>query len=269
MPPQPPSAPSQTNHRRELLGGLAQALQLLAQRILPQAETALEVAELAARAEELAAEAWTLGSARIPDAARASALQEAFRSFIAEAAELSARAARAAAAVRAVGTAIDTHGTELARLAGSPEAENLAVLRATLRPMLATLEELPRHIAESKAVAGDVSAMGSSAAKLGQEALAAQDHRIPAGAKALALYRSLRTIAEEAATLSSTLLAEGQQLRRTIAGIATDVGRIATPAPPAPAGDASSRLARVVAQGTGTSTGPPAGALDWGIGRRS
>lgn len=265
MPPDPPPQPGTPNARRALLGGLAMALKLLAQRILPQADTALEVAELAARAEELASEAWQLGASRVPDPARAAALQAEFQAFIAEAAELSARAARAAAAVRVVGEAIETHGTALSSLAQSPEADDLAVLRTRLRPMLHTLEQLPERIAANTALAEDVAAMGSNAARLGSEAQAAQGHRIPASEKALALYRSLRAIGQQAGTIAETLLAEGKDLRSTIGRIATHVGQIAAPGT-APA-TAESRLTQVVAAGTGTTPTPPAGALDWGLGR--
>lgn len=267
--PVPRDAP---NARRALLGGLVMALKLLAQRILPQADTALEVAELAARAEELAAEAWKLGASRVPDPTRAAALQAEFQAFLEETAELSTRAAHAAAAVRVVGEAIETHGTALSSLAQSPQAEDLAVLRTKLRPMLTTLEQLPDRIATSKALAEDVAALGTNATRLGSEALAAQGHRIPASEKALALYRSLRAIGHQAGTIAETLVAEGQSLRSTIGSIASHVGEIATGASRA---TAESRLAQVVAAGTGTPTGtpmgtpaPPAGALDWGIGRR-
>ena len=262
MPSESSSPPGAPNARRALLGGLAMALKLLAQRILPQADTALEVAELAARAEELAAEAWQLGASRVPNPARAAALQAEFQSFIEEAAELSTRAARAAAAVRAVGEAIETHGTALSGLAQSPEAEDLAVLRTKLRPMLATLEQLPDRIATSKALAEDVADIGTNATRLGGEALAAQGHRIPASEKALALYRSLRAIGQQAGTVAETLVAEGQALRSTIGSIAAHVGQIATGTSQA---TAEARLTQVVAAGTGTA--PPAGALDWGIGR--
>ncbi len=263
MPSDHAAPPGDPNARRALLGGLAMALKLLAQRILPQADTALEVAELAARADELAAEAWKLGASRVPDPARAAALQAEFQAFITETAEVSDRAARAAAAVRVVGEAIETHGTALSTLAQAPEANDLAALRAKLRPMLATLEQLPDRIATSKALAQDVAAMGTNAARLGNEALAAQGHRIPATEKALALYRSLRAIGQEAGTIAETLVAEGQGLRNTIGSIAAHVGQIATGTAQT---TAESRLAQVVAVGTGTST-PPAGALDWGIGR--
>lgn len=263
-----PADPPASTPRRELLGGLALALQLLAQRILPQADTAHDVAELAARAEELAAEAWRIGASRLPDPARAAALQAEFRAFIHEAAELSERAARAAAAVRAVGESIGTHAANLSHLATSPEADDIAVLRTRLRPLLATLEQLPERIAANTALAQDVSAMGANAAKLGADALAAQDHRIPAGEKALALYRSLRAIAEQAGTVAETLLADAQRLRGSIGSIATGVGQIANPGT-APA-TAESRLSQVVAHGTGAAPrAPPTGALDWGIGRRS
>jgi hypothetical protein len=259
MPPDPPTPPGAPNARRALLGGLAMALKLLAQRILPQADTAHEVAELAARAEELAAEAWKLGASRVPEPARAAALQAEFQAFIEGAAELSARAAHAAAAVRVVGEAIETHGTALSSLAQSPEADDLAVLRTRLRPMLATLEQLPDRLAASTALAEDVAAMGTNAARLGGEAMAAQGHRIPAGEKALALYRSLRAIGQQAGTVAETLVAEGQGLRGTIGRIASHVGQIATgTAQPT----AESRLTQVVAAGTGTPT-PPADALDW------
>jgi hypothetical protein len=267
MPPDHPPAQGGPTSRRELLAGLAMALQLLAQRILPQADTAHEVAELAARAEELAAEAWTLGAARIPDPARAAALEADFRTFIAEAADISGRAAQAAAAVRAVGQAIASHGTELTSLAGSKEADDLAALRTRLRPLLTTLEQLPERIAASTALAQDVAAMGANAARLGAQALAAQDQRLPAGEKALALYRSLRAIGQEAGAVAETLLADAQRLRGGIAGIASGVSTIATPgAPPA---SAEARLSQVVAHGAGkgTAPAPPAG-LDWGIGRR-
>lgn len=265
--PSPPTTPLPAGARRELLGTLALALKLVAERILPQAGSANDVAELAARAEELAAEAWTIGGSRVPDPARAAALQAEFRTFIEEAAALSARAAQAAAAVRTVGEAIGTHGRDLANLAQSPEADDIAVLRARLRPMMATLEQLPQRIADSNALAEDVAAMGPRAEKLGQDALAAQGHRIPASEKALALYRSLRAIAEEAGTVAATLLAESQQLRGTMAEIATRVGQIATPGAAATT-TAQARLSQVVAHGTGAAP-PPAAALDWGIGRKA
>lgn len=268
MPPDQPTPQGAPATRRELLAGLAAALQLLAQRILPQADTARDVAELAARAEELAHEAWTLGASRIPNPARAAALEADFRAFIAEAAELSGRAAQAAAAVRAVGQAIAAHGTDLTRLAGSKEAEDLTALRTRLRPLLATLEQLPTRIEESTALAQDVAAMGANAARLGAEAIAAQDHRIPAGEKALAFYRSLRAIGQEAGAVAETLLADAQRLRGGISGIASGVGTIASAgAAPgtAPPTGAAARLSQVVAQGSAPA--PPAG-IDWGIGRR-
>lgn len=222
------SHPPGQHARREVLGALALALKLMAERILPQADAALEVAELAARAEELATRAWELAGARIPDRARAEALQVEFRDFIEHAVDLSARAAHDAAACREAGGAMERHASDLTSLARSPEAGDIAVLRARLRPIVASLEQLPVRIASSKVMAEDVVALGARAAKLGDEAMAAQGHRIAASDKALALYRSLRGIADEAGVLAANMLADSQRLRGTIGGIATQVGQIAT-----------------------------------------
>lgn len=265
MPPVAPPSPADTQARRELLGALAMALKLLAQRVLPQADAAREVAELVARAEELAAEAWQLANARNPDPARAQALQAAFQGFLEGATDLAGRAARAAAACREMGQAMVDQAADLSQLASSPEAGDLRVLRTRLRPVLASLEHLPGRIEASRTLAQDVVEMGAKVAKLGGEAIAAQGYRLPATEKALALYRSLRGIADEAGTVAATLLAEAQHLRGTIGGIATQVGQIATgSANPA---SAEARLSHVVAHGAGAAPPRADTAIDWGAGR--
>lgn len=270
--PSPSTASAPGTSRRDLLATLGMALQKLAERILPQADAARDVAKLATRAEDLASEAWTLSATRTPDPARTAALEAEFRAFLDHAASLAQRTGRAAASCREVSHALDTQATELASLSrDSATTADVIALRTRLRPVLGTLEHLVVRIDASDTLAEDVAALGTRAAALGEEGLAAQERRIPANQKALALYRSLRGIADEAGAVAATLLAEAQQLRGTIGGIATHMGALAATSAEAPPANAEARLAQVVAHGTGApATPPPPGQrLDWGLGRRS
>ena len=248
---------------RALLGSLTILLQRFSQRFLPLADTARDVAELAARAELLAAEAWNLSASGIPDPARAAALLDEFRAFIAETAELSSHAAQVAGVVRAVGDAIATHIPVLTKFADSEKVDDIDTLRTHLRPLLATLEQLPDSLTATSNLAQDVVSMGANAARLSSQALAAQDHRIPAVEKVLALYRSLRDIATEAGTVAQTLLADAKRLRDGVSSIATSTMQMDT-TKNGVAG-ALARLSQVVSH---RNERAPPSAIDWGVGGR-
>ncbi len=251
--------------RRALATGLAQGLKLLADHVLPHANAAIEVAELAARAEELAAAAWQQSAARIPDPAGARALAESFQGFIAEAAELSGRAARSAAATREVGATMAGHAAALREFAAGSGPSDLTALRATLRPVVASLEQLPRHMAESRAMADDVAGLGAKAVELGARAANLQANARPASATALEIYRSLRILGDEAATLAGTMQADSERVRSAIGGIASQAGRLATAGQDAaPPVTAASRIGAVVTQGR-TLQGAT---MEWGTGTR-
>jgi hypothetical protein len=252
-----------SHEHRVLLRSLTMSLGRFSQRFLPLADTARDVAVLVVRAEELAAEAWKLSASRIPDPARADALKDAFRAFIAEATELSIRAAQVAGVVRTVGDAIATQIPVLTKFADSEKVDDIDALRTQLRPLLATLEQLPGSLTASSNLAQDVVSMGANAARLSSQALAAQDHRIPAVEKVLALYRSLRDIATEAGTVAQTLLADVKRLRDGITGIATSTAQIVTTENGVM--DATARLSQVIS--AGVARAPPS-AIDWGVGGR-
>lgn len=244
--------------RQALLTALAQGLKLLADHALPHANAAVEVAELAARAEELAAEAWKRSSVRTPDPAGARALAESFQAFIAEAAELSWRAARSAAATREAGAIMVSHASELTKLATSSVPPDIATLRATLRPIVASLEQLPAHLAENRAMADDVASLGVKATELGAQAMTPQAYSRPANAAALAIYRNLRILGDEAAALASTMRSDAERLRSAIGSIAGHADRLATAGQaPACTVTAETRIGNVVAQGR---------AIEWGSG---
>ena len=244
--------------RQALLTALAQGLKLLADHTLPHANAAVEVAELAARAEELAAEAWKRSGARTPDPAGARALAESFQAFIAEAAELSWRAARSAAATREAGAIIASHASDLAKLATSSVPPDIATLRATLRPIVVSLEQFPARLAENRAMADDVASLGAKATELGAQAMTPQAYSRPASAAALAIYRNLRILGDEAAALASTMRSDAERLRSAIGSIAGHAGRLATAGQaPALTATAETRIGNVVAQGR---------AIEWGSG---
>ena len=244
--------------RQALLTGLAQGLKLLADRALPHADAAVEVAELAARAEELAAEAWKQSAARTANPTGARALAESFQAFIAEAVELSARAARSAATTREVGATLRSHAAELAKLATNGVPPDLATLRTTLRPVVSSLEQFPARLAESAVLADDVASLGTKATELGAQAMAPRANSQPASAAALAIYRNLRTLGDEAASLASTMRSDAERLRGAISGIAGQAGRIATAGQtPVAVATAETRIARIVTQARG---------IEWGVG---
>lgn len=262
-PPRTPAADIAA--RRAVVTGLAQGLKLLADHVLPHANAAVEVAELAARAEQLAAAAWQQSAARSPDPAGARALAESFQAFVAEAAELSSRAARSAAATRDVGATMTSHAGALSNFATGSGPSDIAALRAALRPVVASLEQLPRHLAESRAMAGDVAGLGAKAVELGARAANLQANARPASATALEIYRSLRILGDEAATLAGTMQADSERVRNAIAGIASQAGRLATAGQDAaPPFTAASRIGAVVTQGRTLQEG----AMDWGTGTR-
>jgi len=258
--------------RQQLLLGVAQALRVLAERLAPQTDAMQDVYDFVVRAEEMAEEAWQLGTARVPDAAKATALAAAFQAFLAEAADLSRRAAQQAAASRELSGNMASHATGLAEMATSPDSHDLAALRARLRPVMVTLEALPTRLAAGDGLAADVAVLGTRAAELGAQALAVQQHKVSAAEKALAICRSLRTLAEEAGTIAETLRTDTDRLRRTIGGVVSQVGHMAAAgAPSAKPDGAEARMAQVVAQGTGTARAPPAAPpgqrIEWGAGR--
>ena len=51
----------------------------------------------------------------------------------------------------------------LREFAAGSGPSDLTALRATLRPVVASLEQLPRHMAESRAMADDVAGLGAKA----------------------------------------------------------------------------------------------------------
>ncbi len=252
----PPTPAGDAAARQALLTGLAQGLKLLADRVLPHANAAIEVAELAARAEELAHEACKQSGARTADPGAARTLAEAFQEFIAEATALSERAARSAAATREVGATMADHAGELTKLAAIGTPPDLPTLRTALRPIVASLEQLPIRLAESRAMADDVASLGSKAGALGAQAMNPQANARNASAQAMAMYRSLRTLGDEAAALAATMQSDADRVRKAIGGIASHAGRLATAggaAPPPPT--AATRIAQVVTQGQ---------AIEWG-----
>jgi hypothetical protein len=279
-PPRPPlpGGASDPGARRQLLVGVAQALRVLAERLAPQMDAAQDVTDFVIRAEEMAQEAWRLGAARVPDPAQAAALAAAFQAFIAEAGALSRKAAQEAAASRDLSGRMADQAGMLAKMAASPEAQDLATLRAQLRPVMVTLEELPGRMAAGHGMAADVAALGTRAAELGAQAMAVQQHRVSTTEKLLAICRSLRTLAEEAGVIAETLRGDNDRLRRTIGGVVSQVGKMGQAAGPAGpdsagpgAGGAEARLTQVVAHGVaaGRPAAPaaPGQSLDWGIGR--
>jgi hypothetical protein len=267
----PPDGSADAAARKHLLAGVAQALRALAERLAPRTDASQDVYDFVVRAEEMAQEAWRLGAARVPDPAQAAALVAAFQAFIAEAGELSRRAATEAAASRELSGRMTDQAATLAALATSPDAQDLASLRTRLRPVMATLEELPARMAAGHGMAADVAALGTRAAELGAQALAVQQHRISAGEKLLAICRSLRTLAEEAGVIAETLRGDSDRLRSTIGGVATQVGGAVAGARDT---GAEARLTQVVAHGMGGARPAPAPApppgqrIDWGAGRR-
>jgi len=269
--PVPPDDSRDASSRQLLLVGLAQALKLLAERVLPQANTATEVGELAARAEVMAATAWRLGAALIPDPDRVQALQAEFRSFIAEATALSARAARAAVACREATDTLGAHAAEMTGLANAPGTPDLATLRALLRPVVTSLEQLPDRVAASEGLADDVAALGHKAAALREQALAAEGRRRSATEAMVAIYRTLMDFAVEAAGIGQTMMADAERLRSSIGGVAIHASRLASPSPsptgPAPNANAEARLGKVVTQGARIAD-RSGGALDWGAAAR-
>lgn len=258
-----PPGPPDPAPRKQLLLGVAQALRVLAERLVPQTDAMQDVYDFVVRAEEMAEQARQLGAARVPDTARAAALAADFESFIAEAAELSRRAAQEAAISRELSGTMAEHAGGLAQMAAGPESHDLASLRARLRPVMTTLEALPARLAAGAGMAADVAALGTRAAELGTQAMAVQQHRVSAAEKALAICRSLRTLAGEAATIAETLRADTDRLRNTIGGVVTQVGRMSAPAPAKPVG-AEARMGQVVAQGARAA---PSQSIDWGVGR--
>jgi len=273
--PPPPGGASDPGARRQLLVGVAQALRVLAERLAPQMDAAQDVTDFVIRAEEMAHEASRLGAARVPDPAQAAALAAAFEAFIAEAGALSRKAAQEAAASRDLSGRMADQAGMLAKMAASPEAQDLATLRAQLRPVMVTLEELPARMAAGHGMAADVAALGARAAELGAQAMAVQQHRVSTTEKLLAICRSLRTLAEEAGVIAETLRGDNDRLRRTIGGVVSQVGKMGQAAGPASAGAAAggaeARLAQVVAHGVaaGRPAAPaaPGQSLDWGVGR--
>lgn len=246
--------------RQALLTGLAQALRLLADHVQPHANAAVEIAELAARAEELAAEAWKQSAARTSDPAGIRALADAFQAFIAEAAELSSRAARSAATTREVGTTMVSHAKALNKLATNSIPPDIATLRVSLRPVVASLELLPVRLAENRAMADDVASLGAKATELGTQAMNPRAHSRPAGVVALEIYRNLRTLGEEAAAVADTMRADVVRMRSAFNGVAGQSGRLATAGqPPPPPPSAETRIGKVVTQGR---------AVEWGTGIR-
>ncbi len=266
------SAAGSLGPRQQLLMGVAQAIRVLAERLAPQTDAMQDVYDFVVRAEEMAEEAWRLGAARVPDAAKAAALAAAFQTFIAEAAELSSRAAQEAASSRELSGTMANHAGALAEMATGPGAHDIATLRAGLRPVMVTLEALPGRLAAGGSLAADVAELGSRAAELGAQAMAVQQHKVSASEKALAICRSLRTLAEEAGTIAETLRADTDRLRRTIGGVVSQVGQMsAAGAPAAKPEGAEARLAQVVKQGTvaarPAAPAPPGKSIDWGAGR--
>lgn len=231
-------APGDGAVRHALLKGLVLALQLLATNVAPLAEAADDIALLAARAEELAAAAWKASSDRTRDPAIAAALARDFNAFVTDAAALSARAARSAAASREVTATMQAHAATLASVS-QEGATDIATLRIRLRPVALSLEELPKRMEESRTLAVDVASLGGRATELA-DLLSSHGGRTRSAAEtAIAIYRGLRDLAEEAAQVGQTMLNDAARMRGAITGVVGHASRIASPsaapsaAPPA------------------------------------
>lgn len=217
--PQQPR-PDPVRARQALLSGLGQALALLADKLTPHGDAAREVATLAAQAEELANRTWAFSRARAPDPRAAAELAAAFQSFIAEAADLAERAGRAAAGSREVAATIRNHADDLAELGrGFAGVDDIAALRARLRPLAASLEALPARLQAGREVAADVARLGTHAGELADVAQKLTDPRQRSTA-AMAAYQGLRDFAVTAGEVAGAMLKDAERVHGAVAGLA-------------------------------------------------
>jgi hypothetical protein len=255
----PVSPPSDRAAKRALLQSLAEALSTVSERLRTLETTKRMVFLLAARAETIAEQALRLGTARPADTPEAVlALSGQLRDFARAFVELAARVGDDISSQRSLAEALVRHAGRLVQVAQSAdEARGRAGTLAQLRPLVETLTELATRRGTDKAVATDTGELAERAGRLADQAEGLDSAPNGRGLEKMgaALYRGLRGIADDTASVSRQIAAEAEALTASMARMAVTAEKIVTPELAARADTPETRLRYMVRKGHA--------AMDW------
>jgi hypothetical protein len=223
-------APSVPSAKREIFLGLAQALAALARRVQGQGEAASEVGLLIAQAEELASRAWEIACASRSNKEAADTLAAAVNSFVQHARALSQRVAGEASANNALAKMLQGEAMELETAGRALDGvDDMAVIRARLRPLLDRLTAVPARLAAMTETSSEVAGLGEMAEALAERTRDLQGSGRTPGIAAVALYRELRGFADAAASVARGMWEDEKQIQQTIARMHEQTNQLARP----------------------------------------
>jgi hypothetical protein len=166
----------------------------------------------------------------MPAGTRAEALAQEVQAFIDDAAGLSQRAAREAAASREVSEAMQQHALQLSGVAQDVEAANdIATVRARLRPLVTALTDLPARLQNGTAIAQEVADLGARATDISDRAEGLMENARTPGVAAVAIYRELREFADNAGAIAEQMRDDADRARNAIVTMARQAGHLAAP----------------------------------------
>jgi hypothetical protein len=233
---------------------------MLAGRLQTQSKAAREIGLLTARAEDLAAQAWALASARTLAGSAAMDLANAIAAFIEDAATLTQRAAHEATASRALAEILGNEAIELNAVGRALDGVNdMAVIRARLRPMLNKLVGVPERLKALTEVAADVAGLGDRAREMAKLTEGLHEKARNPGIAAVAIYRELRDFAEATSTVAARMSADDARIRQSIAAMRDQADQLSSPEAAAAAqrnATAIGRMQNVIAQVAGQRAEP-------------
>ena len=183
-----------------MLRQLAGALGALGDKLRVQQDAAVDVCSLGVRAEEIARAARTLAFERRQDTeAPLAALSAEIAALASEMQATAERAEQDSLMGRAVADALNRHAGDLDALAELGEqATDMAAIRARLRPLAVTLQEVPQRMQAGKAQGAELGALAERSRLVAAQAAALQERSVPGRQeKLIQLSRGLGQLAED------------------------------------------------------------------------
>lgn len=270
-----PGSTADTQAKQAMLVQLAAALSALGSKMRAQQEAAVDLCALGARAEEMARSARKLAFSPHHGAhAGLRSLSENLDGLAEEMRTTAERVEQECLLGRAVAEALSRHSAELNALAqqdGRPQ--DMATIRARLRPLATTLEELPSRMKAGKARTADIAALAARAREIAGQATELLSGNLPGRQEQmLALARGLGQLAEEAVQVSARYAEDANvavQVAEEMAGRATNLSRRPVPDGGLPSLSALISAGHALAERAGTGDPPanPVAAMNWEYGR--
>jgi hypothetical protein len=250
--------------KQVLLAQLSGALNALGRKMQGQQHAAADLCALGVRAEEIAGVARGLAFDRRHNAqAKLEALSGAVDELAAEMAAAAERIRGQALLGGAVADALNRHAADLDAVARDPAlADDLSAVRACLRPLAVTLQEVPRQLQASRAETAELGDLATRTRVLADQATGLVDGTAPNQQQLiLQISRDLKKLAADAAQVSGRYAADAAGAVRATDGMAERARAAASGEPILPA---KASLDHLIAAGHALSQ-PPAAAAGQGI----